>query len=159
MDSAPPTGATGGPQTADELPPEAIALASRFFEAARHGQMDIFEQALPQGLPANLTNDKGDSLLMLASYHGHEPLASLLVQHGADPNRLNDRGQSILAGVVFKNEAEIIKLLLKAGADPELGEPSALEATRVFRQEDYEGMFREQIQKLKEARTAAVNGH
>lgn len=63
MDSAPPTGATGGPQTADELPPEAIALASRFFEAARHGQMDIFEQALPQGLPANLTNDKGDSLV------------------------------------------------------------------------------------------------
>lgn len=30
---------------------------------------------------------------------------------------------------------------------------------KVFRQEDYEGMFREQIQKLKEARTAAVNGH
>lgn len=68
---------------------------------------------------------------MLASYHGHEPLASLLVEYGADPNRLNDRGQSILAGVVFKNEGEIIKLLLKAGADPELGEPSALEATRV----------------------------
>ncbi|KAL6243778.1 hypothetical protein RBB50_009212, partial [Rhinocladiella similis] len=130
MDSAPPTGAAGVPRTADELPPEAIALASRFFEAARHGQMDIFEQALPQGLPANLTNDKGDSLLMLASYHGHEPLASLLVEYGADPNRLNDRGQSILAGVVFKNEGEIIKLLLKAGADPELGEPSALEATR-----------------------------
>lgn len=63
MDSAPPTGAAGVPRTADELPPEAIALASRFFEAARHGQMDIFEQALPQGLPANLTNDKGDSLV------------------------------------------------------------------------------------------------
>ncbi|KIW20744.1 hypothetical protein PV08_01322 [Exophiala spinifera] len=158
MDFAPHTSAEGGPPTADELPPEVIALASRFFEAARNGQMDIFEHALPQGLPANLTNDKGDSLLMLASYHGYEALASLLVEHGADPNRLNDRGQSILAGAVFKNEAEIIKLLLRAGADPELGEPSALDATKIFRQEEYEGMFREQMQKLKGVGTAAVNG-
>ncbi|KIW50890.1 hypothetical protein PV05_09668 [Exophiala xenobiotica] len=158
MDSAHPTGATGGPQTAGELPPEAVALASRFFDAARYGQMDIFEQALPRGLPANLTNDKGDTLLMLASYHGHAPLVSLLVGHGADPNRVNDRGQSMLAGVVFKNEPEVIKILLEAGADPELGEPSALDATKVFRQEEYEGMFREQIEKLKTPAVRAVNG-
>jgi len=68
---------------------------------------------------------------MLAAYHGHATLVSLLLQHGADPNRLNDRGQSPLAGVVFKNEKEVIHVLLEAGADPELGQPSALEATRV----------------------------
>jgi hypothetical protein len=62
MDSAPPVG-TGVPQSADELPPEAIALAGRFFDAARSGQTEIFEQALPRGLPANLTNDKGDTLV------------------------------------------------------------------------------------------------
>lgn len=45
------------------LPPEAIALAGKFFDAARQGQMAIFEQGLPAGLPANLTNDKGDSLV------------------------------------------------------------------------------------------------
>lgn len=68
---------------------------------------------------------------MLAAYHGHAPLVSLLLQHGADPNRLNDRGQSPLAGVVFKNERDVIRVLLDAGADPELGQPSALEATKV----------------------------
>jgi ankyrin repeat protein len=68
---------------------------------------------------------------MLASYHGHAPLASLLVKHGADPNRLNDKGQSILAGVVFKNEPEVVDILLDAGADPEIGQPTALDATRV----------------------------
>ena len=68
---------------------------------------------------------------MLASYHGHAEVASLLVKHGADPNRLNDRGQSILAGVVFKNEAALVDILLDAGADPEIGQPSALDATRV----------------------------
>jgi hypothetical protein len=59
MDSAPP----GPPASAGQLPPEAIALAGRLFEAARKGQMDIFEQALPKGLSPNMTNEKGDSLV------------------------------------------------------------------------------------------------
>jgi hypothetical protein len=49
--------------TAADLPPEAIAFATRMYDAARAGQMDIFEQALPAGLPANMTNEKGDSLV------------------------------------------------------------------------------------------------
>jgi hypothetical protein len=63
MDSVPPTTTQTESQTIDDLPQEAIALASRFFEGARNGQMDMFEQALPRGLPANLTNDKGDTLV------------------------------------------------------------------------------------------------
>ena len=70
MDDAPPQpgpetnlSTSDPPQTASELPPEAIALATRFFDGARNGQMDIFEQALPRGLPANLTNEKGDTLV------------------------------------------------------------------------------------------------
>jgi hypothetical protein len=59
MDSAPP----GPPTSTDQLPPEAIALAGRLFEAARKGQMDIFEEALPRGLSPNMTNEKGDSLV------------------------------------------------------------------------------------------------
>ncbi|KAK5064341.1 hypothetical protein LTR84_000174 [Exophiala bonariae] len=131
--SQPAVNATPSPTQREvtSLPPEAIALASKFFDAARHGQMDLFEQGLPAGLPANLTNDKGDSLLMLAAYHGHAALVSLLLQHGADPNRCNDRGQSPLAGVVFKNERDVIAVLLEHGADPLVGMPSALEATRV----------------------------
>jgi hypothetical protein len=46
-----------------ELPPEAIAFAGKMYDAARAGQMDIFQQALPAGLPANMTNEKGDSLV------------------------------------------------------------------------------------------------
>lgn len=86
---------------------------------------------------------------MLASYHGHAGLVRLLLQHKADPNRLNDRGQSPLAGVVFKGEKECVKALLEGGADPELGQPSAIAACQVFKQEEFEGMFREQITRLK----------
>ena len=45
------------------LPAEAAAFAGRMYDAARDGQMDIFEAALPAGLPANMTNDKGNSLV------------------------------------------------------------------------------------------------
>jgi len=98
------------------------------------------------------------SQIMLASYHGHANLVRLLLQHNADPNRLNDRGQSPLAGVVFKNERECIEALLEGGADPELGEPSALAACKVFRQEEFESMFMEQIGKLKSTGGRPVNG-
>ncbi|KAH7395649.1 ankyrin repeat-containing domain protein [Cadophora sp. MPI-SDFR-AT-0126] len=122
--------------TPGDLPPEAIAFATRMYDAARAGQMDIFQQALPAGLPANMMNEKGDSLVMLAAYHGHAQLVKLLIQHGADPNRVNDRGQTPLAGAVFKGEAEVIEALLEGGADPDYGTPSAMEAVTLFRQEE-----------------------
>ncbi|KAH9905646.1 ankyrin [Xylariomycetidae sp. FL2044] len=129
---------SNGPNPAS-IPPEAIEFATRMYNAARAGQKDVFEQALPAGLPANLTNDKGDTLLMLAAYHGHADLVKLLIQHGADPNRLNDRGQSPLAGAVFKKEDDVIEVLLDGGADPEYGEPSALRCLDIFKQEEQWG--------------------
>ncbi|KAB8292929.1 hypothetical protein EYC80_007294 [Monilinia laxa] len=122
--------------TVASLPPEAIAFASKMYDAARNGDIEIFEQALPAGLPANMTNEKGDSLIMLAAYHGHAPLVQLLLQHGANPNSLNDRGQSPLAGAVFKGETEVVEALLEGNADPEYGSPSALRAVELFRQEE-----------------------
>jgi hypothetical protein len=46
-----------------EIPSEAIEFATRMYNAAREGQIDVFEQVLPAGLPPNLTNDKGDTLV------------------------------------------------------------------------------------------------
>lgn len=132
MSSSPPLPST----TATSLPPAALALAARMYDAARAGQIDIFQQALPAGLPANMTNEAGDSLLMLAAYHGHAPLVKLLLQHGANPNALNDRQQSPLAGAVFKNEADVVDALLEGGADPDYGMPTAFEAIVIFKQED-----------------------
>ncbi|KAH6686778.1 ankyrin [Plectosphaerella plurivora] len=122
--------------SAATLPPEAIALAGRLYDAARAGDKAIFQQALPAGLPANMTNDKGDSLIMLAAYYGHAELVELLLQHGADPNRLNDKGQSPLAGAVFKMHDAVIDALLTGGADPEFGNPNALQCIAMFKQEE-----------------------
>ncbi|KAL7951262.1 ankyrin repeat-containing domain protein [Trichoderma barbatum] len=125
--------AAGAPPT---LSPEAIAFAGRMYDSARRGEAAVFEQALPAGLPPNMTNEKGDTLLMLAAYHGHADVVKLLIQHGADPNRVNDRGQSPLAGAVFKKEDDVIDALVEGGADPDYGRPSAMECVTMFNQED-----------------------
>ncbi|PHH49981.1 putative ankyrin repeat protein PA3287 [Ceratocystis fimbriata CBS 114723] len=120
--------------SAPRLPPEAIALAGRLFDAARMGDVLIIHPALTAGLPANLTNSEGNSLLMLAAYNGQAGLVSLLIQHGTDPNQLNDRGQSPLAGAIYKKEDLVIEALLEGGADPEYGSPSAMQSIEMFKQ-------------------------
>ncbi|KAF7559417.1 hypothetical protein G7046_g4748 [Stylonectria norvegica] len=136
MSTTTSTPAGPGQPPVGSLTPEALALAARLYDSARKGEVPIFEQALPAGLPPNMTNEKGDTLLMLAAYHGHPDLVKLLIKHGADPNRLNDRGQSPLAGAVFKKEDEVIEALLEGGADPDYGEPNAMACVAMFKQED-----------------------
>lgn len=57
----------------------------QFFDAARAGAIDVLESPLEAGLPPNLTNGRGDTLIMLAAYHGHADAVKLLLRHGADP--------------------------------------------------------------------------
>jgi ankyrin repeat protein len=87
-------------------------------DAARNGDAALLVSMLDAGLPVNLADEKGNSLLMLASYHGHFDLTEALLQRGADPDQRNDRNQTPLAGVAFKGGLEIAKLLVHHGADP-----------------------------------------
>src|SRR5918997_1838601 len=92
-----------------ELDEETIAFAQRVFQHARAGQVQELGDLLRMGLPPNLRNEKGDSLLMLASYHGHADAAQILMQHGADPELANDRGQTPLAGAAFKGDLATVQ--------------------------------------------------
>jgi ankyrin repeat protein len=101
------------------------------FDLARSGGTGELAANVAAGLPANLTNDKGDTLLILAAYHNHPDTVAALLAHGADPARVNDRGQTALAAAVFRRSRESVTALLAAGADPAGGNPSAL-ATAAF---------------------------
>ncbi|MCF6524181.1 ankyrin repeat domain-containing protein [Streptomyces sp. JJ36] len=130
---------TDAPQPESSEPahdPEVLELAQKVFDLARHGETDTLAAYVDAGVPANLTNDKGDSLLMLAAYHGHPGAVRALLERGADPDRTNDRGQSPLAGAVFKGEDEVVEALLGAGADPRAGTPSAVETAQMFGKEE-----------------------
>ncbi|WP_327366188.1 ankyrin repeat domain-containing protein [Streptomyces sp. NBC_01217] len=121
--------------------PEVVELATKVFDLARRGETETLAAYVDAGVPANLTNDRGDSLLMLAAYHGHAAAVTALAGRGADPDRANDRGQTPLAGAVFKGEDAVIEALLAAGADPAAGTPSALDTARMFGKADLLELF------------------
>ncbi|KAL9087241.1 MAG: hypothetical protein Q9165_006735 [Trypethelium subeluteriae] len=129
------------PQSASSLPPEALDLATRLFDFARAGSTTELLQYLTAGIPPNLTNSKGDTLLMLAAYHGHSETVKMLLEKGADPNTLNDRGQSPLAGAVFKGWDEVVKVLFEGGGKADVGQPNAMDSARMFRKEQYLLLF------------------
>ncbi|MFG2870577.1 ankyrin repeat domain-containing protein [Streptomyces sp. NPDC048338] len=112
--------------------PEVVELAGKVFDLARGGDAEALAAYVDAGVPANLTNDKGDSLVMLAAYHGHAEAVAALLARGADADRANDRGQTPLAGAVFKGEDAVIRALLAGGANPEAGTPSAVDTARMF---------------------------
>lgn len=114
------TAAGTAPKTMDA---ETLEFAQKVFHLVRLGDTDILGPLLDQGVPPNLCNQKGDSLLMLASYHGHFGTARLLLEHGADPEIRNDMGQTPIAGAAYKGDLAIVKLLLERGANVEGAAP------------------------------------
>ena len=108
-------------------PPDSqlITIAHACFDYARAGDTKRLRAYVGLGVPANLTDATGNTLLMLAAHNGHAETVNALVELGADPDRTNDRGQSPLAGAIFKGEDDVVAALLDAEADPDVGTPSA----------------------------------
>lgn len=102
---------------------------------ARNGDATLLDY-VDQGVAVDMTNQDGNTFLMLAAYSGHVDLVKGLIERGADVNKLNDRGQSPLAGVVFKKEDALIDVLLDAGADPTAGTPDAISTAKMFERAD-----------------------
>ncbi|WP_030757069.1 ankyrin repeat domain-containing protein [Streptomyces sp. NRRL F-5135] len=125
----------------DAPDPEVIELATKVFDLARSGEAETLAAYVDAGVPADLANDRGDSLVMLAAYHGHAPAVEALIARGADADRANDRGQTPLAGAVFKGEEAVIRALLAGGADPNGGTPSAVDTARMFGKTDLLKLF------------------
>jgi ankyrin repeat protein len=134
------------PSDANSLPAETIAFAARMFNAAREGNEELLIAAVDAGIPVNMTNSEGNTLLMLSSYAGHASLVRSLLKRGADPNALNDKGQSILAGAVFKGHIDVIKALCDSVSgvetypgpkpDAHIGTPNAIQAALMFHRTD-----------------------
>jgi ankyrin repeat protein len=116
----------------EELDTETLAFAHRMFDLARDGATDELAGYVDAGLPVDLTNEKGDTLLILAAYHAHPETVAALLARGADHTRTNDRGQTALAAAAFRSSGDAVRALLAAGADPHHGSPSAVETARFF---------------------------
>lgn len=93
-------------------------LQQMALDAARQGDTEMLRPMLEAGMPVELKDGKGNTLLMLASYHGNADTVDLLLENDAEAEARNDRGQTPLAGVAFKGHLDVARVLLAAGADP-----------------------------------------
>lgn len=119
-----------------EIDPAVQELAEKLFNAAREGDAALLAGYLDEGVPANLTNGKGDTLLILAAYHTHLEAVQVLLARNADTDRVNDNGQTALGSAVVRKSAQIVTALLDAGADPAAGHRSASDIARFFKLDD-----------------------
>ena len=112
--------------------PEVVELATKIFDLARRGETEALVAYVDAGVPANLTNDRGDSLVMLAAYHGHAEAVRALLERGADADRINDRGQTPARRRRLQGRGRGDPGAADGGADPAAGTPSAVDTARMF---------------------------
>ena len=101
-------------------------------DLARQGGTTELEEFLDHGVPVDLVDEDGNSLLMLAAYHSHAETVAMLIARGADVDLRNGRDQSPVAGALFKGADDVVEMLKGAGADLDAGTPSARQAAAMF---------------------------
>lgn len=119
-------------QNSPEFTQDELDFLNRVFDLAREGEAEQLATLLDQGVPVNLTDAKGDTLLILAAYREQPEIVSLLLERGADVDRVNDRGQTALVSAVFRNRQDIAASLLDAGADASLGSQTPAAVAEFF---------------------------
>lgn len=108
---------------------QAIGLAMNL---AREGKTAELAEFLDHGIPVDVQDPDGNTLLMLAAYQGQPATVSMLIDRGANVDIRNGRDQAPLAGALFKGEDVVCALLVAAGADLDAGTPSARAAAAMF---------------------------
>ena len=92
-------------------------LLQSSFDFVRNNDIESLKILLDSGLNVNLSNHKGNTLLMLAAYNNSIECTKLLLERGAEVDKRNDKNQTPLAGVCFKGYYDMAKLLIEYGAD------------------------------------------
>lgn len=111
---------------------ETAAVVALAMDLARQGRSEELREFVNRGLPADVQDEAGNSLLMLAAYNGQLQTVRMLLALGADVDLRNGRDQSPIAGALFKGEDEVVLELMAAGADLDAGTPSARAAAQLF---------------------------
>jgi ankyrin repeat protein len=101
-------------------------------DLAREGRTDELLEFVDHGLPVDVQDRDGNTLLMLAAYHSHAETVRGLIGRGADVDLRNGRDQSPIAGAMFKGERDVVQALRDAGADLDAGTPTARQAAEMF---------------------------
>lgn len=102
------------------------------FELAREGRVAPLGEMIDAGVPVDVRNARGDTMLIVAAYAKQPATVTELIRRGASLDDENRMGQTAISCAVFRDDAEVLGLLLEAGADPDAGFRTGLQIARQF---------------------------
>jgi hypothetical protein len=110
-----PTGAPGKKAAPGSA---AVMLAvDRAINAAKSDNVTTMEDALEEHVPINVTDQYGNSLLILAAQQGSKRMCKFLLRRGADLNFQNVQGNTCLHYTVAYEKPDLTKYLVSKGAN------------------------------------------
>ncbi|MCE7482751.1 MULTISPECIES: ankyrin repeat domain-containing protein [Microbacterium] len=112
--------------------PVSLEVIEGTFDLARQGRTGPLGEMIDAGVPIDVRNPRGDTVLIVATYAEQEHTVADLVRRGADLNALNAAGQTAISCAVFRKNETLLRMLLDAGADPDAGPLSAIAITEQF---------------------------
>lgn len=100
---------------ANELECQTAHCWTPLYAAAAADQYEAVQVLLARGADVNKKLKRGQTALMIASYHGDTDMVRLLISSGADVNGDCD-GDTALSWAKEKGHTEIVNLLIATGA-------------------------------------------
>ncbi len=94
--------------------------------AAYEGEFDLVRLLISGGANPNVTNEHGDTAVMLAAEHGYDAIVEFLLDHGAEIDVKDQDGDTALDIARYHECKDTVSLLLTRGATGSDG-PSAKE--------------------------------
>lgn len=129
----------GSPQAVDnghvanELSSEVIEGT---FDLARQGRVGPLGEMIDAGVPIDVRNARGDTLLIIATYAEQAEVVADLLRRGAEKDAVNVNGQTAVSCAVFRRNEPLLRTLLDAGADQDAGAHTAREVADQFQMTD-----------------------
>lgn len=92
---------------------------SRFYNAARAGDIDGIQQLIHRGINPDMKNTRGETPLWIAASNGHGAVVETLAQRtDVNVNSLSVAGRSPLFWPSSRGYERVVAILIEAGADP-----------------------------------------
>jgi len=89
------------------------------FSYARHNRVEDLERLLDAGIPVNIRDQYGNTILSVACQNGHKRSAKAVLRRGADINARNYRGNTPLHFCFTYGYGDTLgEYLISKGADP-----------------------------------------
>ena len=104
----------GKAQSNSSIPPETAKLA---FKKVRNNKVDEVGALMDDGVPPDIRDESGNTLLAVACQNGHKRLTRAMLKRGADINAQNRRGQTPLHYCFAFGHLELGDYLISKGAD------------------------------------------